>query len=583
MRPIRTLYTAALFCIFAIIGCSGADTTREQNNQHANVTLYTAEAILTQNQSDQIAEAVAVSQTGLILKVGTLADIRASFPDAAIDNSFDGKTILPGLIDPHVHMTLGAMMYGLEWIPPWDMPSPTGLVKGLADKPSLMARIAEIEAEQAEGPLILFGYHNLVQGDIDRHDLDAVTTKRPIFIWHYSGHDFYLNSAAIEMAKLTPTLAQKFHGVDLDKKGELTGRIYEDAALALFATLGPILLSPQHIQKGFEAYETLLAQGGVTTIAEMGYGIFGRQLEDQFLSAHYGDDAPYNLYLVPEHRAFAKEFGEGSAEKILSLTNTRVDIPVLKQVKLFTDAAFYSQTMKMKAPGYIGGQSKGTDGLWVTKPDALPALMGRYWEQGLDIHIHSNGDAAQDATLAAISALPDGQDGQRVILEHVGQMTPEQIEIAKSLPVGISAASHYVNYMGEDYAAAIGEKVAHITPLASTMAAGLPTTVHSDAPLAPPMPLHAASVHATRLTRQGTISTPTERLTPKQALRAITIEAAWSLGLEGEIGSIDVGKTADFTILEQNPLEHDPKTWDEIDVWGVMLKGKTRPLNDAPE
>ena len=559
---------------FFITACGPA---QNDSKTESGVTIYLADAILTQDDETPEAKAVAVNADGIILATGTQSGLETAYGSASIDTTFADATLLPGLIDPHVHMTLGAMMYGLEWIPPWDMMGPNGMVKGLPDNASLMARIGELEAAAPDGPLILFGYHNLVQGDIDRADLDAITKTRPLFIWHYSGHDFYLNSAAIEMSKLTPALADKYHGVDLDADGELTGRIYEDAGLALFASIGPILLAPDHIAKGFEGYQSLFTNAGVTTVAEMGYGIFGRKMEDGYLSQFYKDDAPYRLYLVPEHRAFEKEFGEDTPKAIADLIASNPRIPVLNQIKLFTDAAFYSQTMKMNAPGYIGGQSKGTDGLWVTKPDALPALMAKYWDAGMDIHIHSNGDAAQDSTLAATATLAAPVNGQRVILEHLGQMTPAQIDRAKSLPIGVSAASHYVNFMGEDYVVAIGEKVANITPLASTMAAGLRSTVHSDAPLAPPVPLQAASVHATRLTRQGTISTPSERLSPQQALRAITINAAWSLGLEDEIGSITAGKRADFTVLAENPLSVNTENWADIPVWGVVLQGQKRP------
>jgi predicted amidohydrolase YtcJ len=128
--------------------------------------------------------------------------------------------------------------------------------------------------------------------------------------------------------------------------------------------------------------------------------------------------------------------------------------------------------------------------------------------------------------------------------------------------------------MGEDYKPVIAEKAEYITPLASAFDAGLRVTVHSDAPLAPPMPLLAAGRHMTRATREGGVSSPSERLSAEQALRAITIEAAWSLGLEDEIGSIEIGKRANFTILSENPMDMPGESWGDIPIEGVMLDGK---------
>ncbi len=555
-----------------------ADQTTPSNIA-SGITIYTAGNIITVNEAMPRAEAIALNAEGSIVAVGALAGLKSQLKGAVIDRRFADKTIVPGLIDPHVHMTLGAMMYGLDFIPPWDMETPKGTVKGLPNKKAMLGKIEEFEKAAPEGPLFLYGYHNLVQGDLTRQDLDKISETRPLFIWHYSGHDFYLNSAAIELAKLTPDLANKFHGIGLDEKGELNGRIYEDASLALFGTIGPILLAPAHIKKGFEGYEKIFARSGVTTVVEMGYGIFGRALEDNYIKTHYTDEDNYNLYLVPEHRAFTAEFGNEAVANILEMSadETR-NPPVLNQVKLFTDAAFYSQTMKMAAPGYIGGQSKGTDGLWVTKPNDLVGVMKPYWDAGIDIHIHSNGDAAQDSTLKAFSQMGTGQTGQRLIIEHGGLFRPDQITKAAELGIGISAASHYVKYMGADYKEAIGEKTDFITPLASAIKAGIHTTVHSDAPLAPPQPLKAASVHMTRETRQGGVSNAREKLTKDQALKAITLDAAWSLGLDDKIGSIEAGKRADLAILEANPLETAPENWPDIKVWGVMLGGDIRPV-----
>ena len=94
------------------------------------------------------------------------------------------------------------------------------------------------------------------------------------------------------------------------------------------------------------------------------------------------------------------------------------------------------------------------------------------------------------------------------------------------------------------------------------------------------MPLLAAGRHMTRATREGGISTPSEILSAEQALRAVTIEAAWSLGLEDEIGSIEVGKRANFTIVGVNPMILPGESWGAIPIRGVMIDGIAHNLDE---
>lgn len=585
----RMKFVARLFFVMAfgmISACS------KPALKHTDITIFAAKTILTSNPANPTAKAVAV-RGDKIVGVGTQQGLSKKFTGATVDQTFAARTIVPGLIDPHVHMILGAMMYAKPFAPPWDVETPAstvkmGTVKGLPNREAFLARITEINAFTAgDAPLVIYGYHNLVHGSLDRHDLDAITTERPLIIWHYSGHDFYLNSKGLEYAKVDASWGAKFKGVPLGKDGEPTGRVYEDAVFDFLNNVGHLFLSPKDVVPGFKGLESMFASNGVTTVAELGYGLFGLQLEDSYYKVLIGPDSKTKIYLVPEHRAFANAFGDDRTAKMGAMVAATQDTwpRVLAQVKLFTDAAFYSQTMRVSPPGYTGGQNKGEEGLWVTGPDTLSETMAPYWAAGLDIRIHSNGDAAQDATLNALEIVQkDGTaDGQRLVLEHVGLMRPEQITKAKELGVGISVASHYVYYMGEAYVEAIGERVKYMTPLASTIKAGLPTTMHSDAPLAPPSPLAAASVHMLRSTREGGVSTPSEKINAEQAMRAITIDAAWALGLENEIGSIEVGKQADFTILGANPMATKAEDWPSIAVWGVVLDGIKKPLETDNE
>ncbi|MEM7460417.1 MAG: amidohydrolase [Pseudomonadota bacterium] len=545
------------------------------------VTIYPAATVVT--MTAESGDAVAV-RDGRILAVSDRATLETQFTGAIVDEAFEGKTIVPGLIDPHVHMGLSSLQYATPLTPPWPMATLDGMVRGLPTRAAFFERLTEIEAEAPAGePLIVYGFHNLVHGDLVKADLDAVTSERPLVIWHYSSHDFYLNTAALDWAGIDASLHEQFEGVDLDPDGELTGRIYEDALPALMRSVGPILLAPDRLATGLNGFSGLLRAGGVTTVADLGYGIFTLPLENANISGNWRsiDHSGYRLYLVPEHRAFTAAFEDARVETVLKMVSGEIETPapVLPQVKFFTDAAFYSQTMRVSEPGYLSGQSEGTQGLWVLKPDEIVPTIQPYWDAGLAVRIHSNGDAAQTATLDALSALRPTAPDRKFIFEHAGLFSPEQVARAAELGAGISAASHYVFYLGEAYQSPLGpERGNWILPLASLSAANVPVTLHSDAPLAPPLPLRAASVHMLRSTREGTALTATEKLSAQEALESITIDAAYALGLEDEIGSLAPGKLADFTILDANPLETPATDWPDIAVWGVVIGGEKRPL-----
>lgn len=549
-------------------------------------TIYTAKRIVSMDPERTEATAALV-EDGLITSIGTIDDLRSLRPQATLDTSFAQHVIYPGFIDPHVHMLLGALIYSRPFTPPWDMQTPTGMVKGLPNKAELLNRLKELDAEisNKNTPLITYGYHNLIHGEITRHDLDTISTQRPILLWHYSAHDFYLNSAALNWAKVDASLSTQYVGVELDTDGELTGRLYEDAPKYLFEKLAFQLLTPGNVRQGFDGFEQLLADGGVTTVAELGYGLFGRRLEDLYYLLEYTNDDPYRLYLVPEFRAFQQAYGDNVVSEVSALAAeepNRGKPQVLPQIKFFTDGAFYSQTMRLSEPGYLRKRADHQHGLWVTPEPMLTEVMQPFWDAGIGIRIHSNGDAAQTATLNAITSVKTNKHtaSTRFVIEHAGLVLPQQIERIQALGGGVSAASHYVYYMGDDYQTALGERTDAITPLASLTRAGIPTTLHSDAPLAPPSPLVAAAVHTTRETRAGNISNADEALSPYEALQAITIDAAWALGKEREIGSIEVGKRADFTVLSDDPLQVKPTNWRNIEVWGVVIDGIKYPRSE---
>lgn len=568
-----------LLAALCLVGCEA----KTDNINHQDVTIYPASAVITMTRSGETSGAVAVKD-GLISAIGDYADLQDLFPGAATDQTFKDKTIMPGLIDPHMHVLLGGLFYAQPFAPPWPMAMPDGMTEGYDTRPKFHARLAEIvaSAPAEQNVVMAYGFHNLVQGDLNRQILDRISPDRPLIVWHYSGHDFYLNSKAIDYVGATPALKEKFHGIDVDKSGELTGRIYEDAAMVVFGKVAGDIFRPQDIARGLSKYFTIMRNAGITTTADLGYGIFGRENENATIGGMWSQEKnAFKLYLIPEHRAFTAEFGADAPKVIGELVSGErpAPAPVLPRVKFFTDGAFYSQTMRLSPPGYLTGQSKGTQGLWVTQPGELYETMRPYLEAGLSAHVHSNGDAAQTETLAAFKQARDAGMKNDFVVEHGGLFTEDHTTLAANNNVMLSAASHYVHYMGEAYHDPLGPgRLDRISPLGELSRKGATVTIHSDAPLAPPQPLLAASRHITRETLSGKYYQPSQALTAYDALEAITLDAAMALGLSEEIGSIAVGKKADFTILDANPLELDAKDWPGIEIWGVVLDGQKRPI-----
>lgn len=567
----------------AVVACATPDDAARERGDGA--VLYATARIVPMTGSQDFAGAVAV-RDGRVLAVGSLASLRRRLPSAALDETFAEKILVPGLIDPHVHVVLGGLLYAQPFAPPWPLADVDGLTPAYPTAAAFRARLREVvdAAPQDGSPVVVYGYHDLVQGPLDRDVLDGIAADRPLVVWHYSGHDFYLNGAALARIGATPALHERYHGVDLTPEGELTGRIYEDAAFLVLQRMGDVLFSAEAVARGTARYFTVLRRAGVTATADLAYGVFGLAAEDRAIAGAWSlERSGFRLFLVPEYRAFERHFGspDAAAAAVREMVEGRrpAAAPVLPRVKFFADGAFYSQTMRLSAPGYLAGQSKGSAGLWVVPPERIAPTMRPYLDAGLAAHIHSNGDAAQDATLAALEALrADGLENDFVV-EHGGLFSPTQIARAARLGVRLSAASHYVHFMAHAYAAPLGPRRAGwITPVGALSRAGVSVALHSDAPLAPPQPLRAAGAHITRATRDGAPYRTDEALSAYDALEAVTLDAARALGLESELGSIAPGKRADFTVLDRDPLHTRGEDWANIGVWGVVLGGEKRPI-----
>jgi len=170
------------------------------------------------------------------------------------------------------------------------------------------------------------------------------------------------------------------------------------------------------------------------------------------------------------------------------------------------------------------------------------------------------------------------------VLEHYGYAREDQHARLARLNVVVSNNAYYLHELAPIYAeSGLGpERAADISPLGGLDRAGVPISFHSDFPMAPAEPLLLAWVAVNRIASDGEVWGEDQKLALDRALRAVTLEAAWSLGLEDEIGSIAPGKKADFTVLEQDPYAVAPRALKNIPIWGTLLEGTPHPINQEP-
>ncbi|HZV77794.1 MAG TPA: amidohydrolase [Candidatus Babeliales bacterium] len=546
------------------------------------ITVYTAKKIVTMDPSAPAATAVAV-RDGMILGVGSVDDLKPWLESAPheIVSDFAQKVLMPGLIDPHLHPFMAAAMMMSDLIVAFEWRLPWGTVKRTRGREAYLAELRRIEAAKPDPsePLVTWGYDPLWHGDVTRRDLDEISKTRPIVVWHRAAHQMYLNSAALAHWSLTETEARGNPNVNYQE-----GHYWEAGMIELAAPkMASFMFEPKRYLEGVSRVRDVVSFGGITTIAEMSFGITNADLEwlgpSRVLDTQ---DVPFRTYFVADAKTPAMTMGpENSlawADALPQRNTSRLRF--LRHVKLFADGAFYSQGMRLGGACYIDGHS----GEWMTPPALFEQLAALYWNAGYQIHVHTNGDEAVGFVLQTLQKLLEGKPrfDHRFTIEHFGYCASDQIRKLARLGAIVSANPYYLYETGDAYSrVGLGaDRASQIARLASVARAGVPLALHSDFAMAPAQPLLLAQIAATRRTAEGTTLCSEEALTLDQALRGITIDAAFVLGAENEIGSIASGKRADFTVLEEDPYEAGAEHLSDIPISGTIFEG--RPFEQRP-
>jgi len=542
-------------------------------------TVYTADTVITLNPNRREATAVAV-RDARVLSVGSLDEL-GDMADS-IDRRFDEKVLMPGFVEAHSH-AFGGLLWSHPYVGYFDRQSPDGTHRpGCRSVTELVERLREAERElgDPDEPLLAWGIEPiyLEAETVDAEILDQVSETRPVFVYHANAHVASVNSSLLHEENIASRT--DVEGVETDSDGEPTGLLQEKEAIALAGGAYERMNPGNITEQAIENYGKVARNVGVTTLGEVGGPrLHNRETVDRWQRIVNDPDFPARVALAyspslanddRSHEAIAEHLDELAAE---SSTKLR-----LGTAKFFTDGSIQGGTARLRWPHY---HEDGSNGMWLTAPDELTDVLRPYHEQGLTIFCHCNGDEASEAFIDAVEELQRQSPrwDHRHAIQHCQMATADQYRRMKELGICANIFSNHVYYYGDHhYETFIGpDRAERMDACATAKRHDVPFTLHSDFPVTPMSQLHTAWCAATRTTASGRTLGATERISVREALEAVTVGAAFQLGMDDEIGTIETGKRADFAVLEKNPLEVEPADLADVRVWGTVLGGTPFP------
>jgi predicted amidohydrolase YtcJ len=573
---------AALAACVAIQLISRPATAEES---HA-ITVFVARKIVTMDPGWPLATAVAV-QDGRVLSVGSLADLKpwlARFPHS-LDRSFASKILLPGFIEPHGHPLLGGTSLTRPLLSYLPTPNPYGpAFPGVKTRPAAFAKLREYVANaKSPGETVLsWGYDVIAMGGkhLTKTELDEISTTQPILVWDASEHFVYANSAALRKYAVTRADTRTngvMAGPDGEPNGQFLGttaahRILEKPLIELF--------QPEVALRNVRYLMDLSRQHGITTTSDLAFGAVNLSLEQVLFDTYFEDPKnPMRCVVVTDATSITAKKGEQAIAFVKGLAAGSTDKLIFNGVKFFADDSFLSLGMVMEDPGYTDGRK----GIFITPPNRMVELWRPWWEAGFQIHVHSNGNGGNHATIDALASLMrlEPRADHRFTLEHYGMSTPEMARRLARLGGLASVNPYYLYARSELNAPYVGSDRAYTAARLRTLVdAGVPTSLHTDTPVAPPFPLEEVWIAVNRFGLSGRVRGPDERVSVDQALRMVTTDAAFTLGVEDRVGSIAPGKQADFAVLEQDPYAVAKQQIRNIKVWGTVFGGRIFPASE---
>jgi len=508
--------------------------------------------VLTMDSSQPSAEAVAVTKDRIV-KVGTNEEINRWIGKTTKIINLQGRTVVPGLIDSHIHV--GDFGKFLMWVD----------LKDADSIGEMQRRIRERAQKLPEGRWIIGSGWDQARFVEKRYpnfcDLDEASPDNPVILYHQCGRVCVVNSKALELANVTKeTMAPSGGKIEKDAEtGEPTGILRENATDLVWKTIPEP--SEEEVMEGASLACKKIVEAGVTSI----HWIVASSTEVQIIQKLRAENKlPLRVYIIAPANILDQI--NGLASLLGSGDNTNRNLGV----KVFVDGSLAARTAALREPY---SDDPATKGQLLYSQEELNALVVKVHKAKFRLVMHAMGDQAIDMTLTAIekALIEAPRKSHRYRIEHASVLNKKFIQRIKKLGIIVSVQPKVVISEFSVWSAVdrLGpERARWLYPLKTLINEGIRVAGGSDCPMEPLSPLQGIQAAVTRQ------FFPEEQITVDEALRMYTINAAYASFEEKIKGSIEEGKLADLTVLSGDPRTTPPNKIGNIKVNMTIVGGK---------
>ena len=540
----------------------------------SHTTVFEARTVLTMNPAQPRATHVAVRE-GRILSVGSL-DRMAQHGPFELDRRFADQVLMPGLVEGHSHLMAGSL---------WEFPfvgfhartGPDGRVwEGCRSFEAVVDRLCQMERAMTDpdAPLIAWGFDPIFFGTqrMTAEDLARISATRPVVVLHASQHLMNVNRAA--MARAGITRDTELEGIPKGADGEPTGELQEFAAMfPIVRMIGNRFRITATSESGLRLFGAIAQWAGVTTATDL-----ANDLSDDNVATmlRVTGEESYPVRLVPLYAGLGAALPlDQATDRVRRAQAQSTERLHMGRVKIVADGSIQGFTARLKWPGYHNG---APNGIWIQPPEVLRQMIGHFHAEGFQLHVHTNGDEASEFVIDCFAGAlaRHARSDHRHTLQHCQMAHESQFHRMARLGLCVNLFANHLYYWGDAHATqTMGpDRAQRMDACGTALRHGVPLAIHSDAPITPMAPLFTAWCAVNRLTSSGQVLGEGERISVDQALYAITMGAAFTLGMDDRVGSIEVGKWADFCVLDADPTEVPPTALKDIGVAATVLGGQ---------